>query len=122
SGVQGADVVGFEHVAKSDEDKLKVDAALETLSAPLKIFVLPEDAGCEQTVADVELEQAGDHSEFHASYAMTCSAPDKINIISFAFFEAFPNSAELEVQVVSEKGQMAHEVERDKPDLALNVK
>lgn len=59
------------------------------------------------------------HSEFHAVYRLACADPAEIDGISFAYFDAFPNAQELEVQVVSDKGARSFEVERDTPELDL---
>lgn len=57
----GADIVGFEHAARSDEDKAAVDAALSLLRQPEAVFALPEAAGCTLVEADAGLEGEGDH-------------------------------------------------------------
>lgn len=60
------------------------------------------------------------HNEFHANYALTCSAPEALDAISFAaFFGAFAGAEEVEVTVISEKGQSSYEVERDAPVVNL---
>jgi hypothetical protein len=61
----GADIVGFEYEAKSDEDVAKVDAAVASLGAPLELFVMPSAAGCTVTDAAVQLEIEGedDHGD-----------------------------------------------------------
>jgi len=60
------------------------------------------------------------HNEFHAEYALTCSTPDSLDGIDFAaFFEAFAGAEEVEVTVISEKGQTSYEVERDAPVVDL---
>lgn len=66
-----------------------------------------------------EHEEESGHTEFHAEYLLTCAQPDAASEITFAYFEAFPNALELEVQVVSATGANAFEVERDNPKLDL---
>ncbi|MBB94171.1 MAG: hypothetical protein CML68_06180 [Rhodobacteraceae bacterium] len=63
----GADIVGFEHAAESNEDKGMVKAALAALEKPLALFELPEDAGCSVVSANagLELEEHDDHDEDH---------------------------------------------------------
>jgi len=39
--------------------------------------------------------------------------------MTFAYFDTFPNALELEVQIVSDTGAKAFEVERDEPKLDL---
>lgn len=59
------------------------------------------------------------HTEFHAEYLLTCADPSKVTDITFAYFKAFPNALEVEVQVISDSGASAFEVERDAPVLDL---
>lgn len=61
----------------------------------------------------------GGHTEFHAEYLLTCADPAAINQITFAYFEAFPNALEVEVQLISDTGATSFEVERDAPILDL---
>ena len=184
----GADIVGFEYQAESDEDLASIDAALAVLAKPLDLFVLPDAAGCSVVDADAELEseeahddhddhddhkdehdehdheeeghddhdkdehddhddhedehdhdeedhddhdeeghddhddhadEAG-HTEFHAEYTLTCSDISAVTGIDFAYFAAFPNALEVEVQAISETDATAFEVERDAPTLDLS--
>lgn len=63
-------------------------------------------------------DEAG-HTEFHAEYLLTCANPTAITEITFAYFETFPNAVEVEVQVISDAGATAFEVESDAPTLNL---
>ena len=75
----------------------------------------------EHADADHEAHQGeASHNEFHAAYALTCSAPDALDAIDFAaFFDAFAGAEEVEVTVISEKGQSGYEVGRDAPVVDL---
>jgi hypothetical protein len=142
----GADIVGFEYAATSAEDLAKVDDAVVTLSDPMALFVLPEDAGCIVTETEVNLatehddhddeehpeedhaaeghasedhaDEAG-HSEFKASYMLICSDTAAIDNITFGFFDIFSNAQELDIQMISGKGSAGFEVTRDTPMLDL---
>ena len=59
------------------------------------------------------------HTEFHADYTLTCENPDALTKITFAYFEAFPNAKEVEVQIITASGAQAFEVERDEAVLDL---
>ena len=137
--VPGADIVGFEHVAKSKKDKAAVTAARKKLSSPLALFVLPKDAGCKLTKASVEVEahvvekeekkkdghshghghaekkghshdhDEERHAEFHATYELACMEPAKLATITFKFFDTFKRSKELEVKLIAPKGQSKYE-------------
>ncbi|ADP69855.1 hypothetical protein Rvan_0576 [Rhodomicrobium vannielii ATCC 17100] len=141
----GADIAGFEHEAATKEDKAKLEKAKATLAKGLELFTPASAAGCKQTSAKVALEaehehegegkeehehaaEAKDHdhekgehhhSEFHVEYAFECAAPEKIASLSFGYFKAFPNAQELDVTVITPKGQSSYEVTKDKPKLEL---
>lgn len=59
------------------------------------------------------------HTEFHAEYTLECTDPSALDRIEFAYFERFPSAKELAVQIISDKGAQAFEVERDAPVLDL---
>jgi hypothetical protein len=129
--VPGADIVGFEYEATTPEDQAKIEAAKETLSKPLALFALPEAASCKVTAAKIALAaedhdahehehdadaeadaHEAEHSEFHAHYALSCANAAAITTIAFPYFDAFPNSQELDVTLITEKAQKAFEVSR----------
>lgn len=59
------------------------------------------------------------HTEFHAEYLLNCADTAAVSVITFAYFETFPNALKLEVQLITDKGATAFEVERDAPTLDL---
>ena len=61
----GADIVGFEHPAESDEDRALIAAAIAQLAKPLELFGLPADAGCTVIAANVSLIGGDEHEEGH---------------------------------------------------------
>ena len=67
---------------------------------------------------DDHAEEAS-HTEFHATYLLNCADTAQATLITFAYFDTFPNALELEVQVISERGATAFEVARDAPTLDL---
>ena len=137
----GLDVLGFEHPAESDADKAAVAAGTAALADPLSLFVLPAAAGCQVTEAVVELAQEehdhdeaeGEahahehdheeelHSEFSGRYTLACADPAALTEIAFAWFDRFPNAKEVEVTLVTAKGQTSFEVERGDPPLAIGT-
>lgn len=125
----GSDIVGFEYGAKTDADHAAIDKAIETLSDPSKLFVFPKAASCTLITANAKLESEdadhGDHgeepghTEFHAEYLLECGNLSAISEITFSYFEIFPSALELEIQVISDKGATAFEVEREVAKLDL---
>ncbi len=144
----GADVVGFEHVAKSAADKAKLDAARAILADPTRLFVLPKAAGCNLTSAKIAFTsdaarkqdaassaKAGGHkdhdkhddkyvkkhhSEFRVAYAFDCSNTGAITRIPFPYFKTFERAEELELRVITVKGQKVFEVTRENPNIDIS--
>lgn len=134
--VPGADILGFEHVAESEDEKRAEGEAREQLQAPLALFVLPPGAGCTVAEHHVSLgpepegeeaghdgaghdhEEAG-HSEVHATYELTCTDAAAIDSIRFAYFERFPRAEVLQVNIVTARGQNTFEVTREAPVISL---
>lgn len=130
------DIVGFEHAAKTPEQKATIAKARATLAKPVSVFKLPDAAACKLTSAKVKLvgggaahshshgakstEAAASHSEFHAEYTFACAKPELIQEIEFDYFKTFPGAQALDVSIVGIKGQQSQsKVSRDKPMLNL---
>lgn len=60
----GADIVGFEYVAESTEDRQAVEAAKTVLVQPLALFTIPTGADCRLSDASVSLI-GGEHEDEH---------------------------------------------------------
>jgi len=67
----GADIVGFEYEAETQQDRAKVEAAIAALSDPLSLFVFPAAAACKAVEVDAHLvgehhdAQDDEHDEHH---------------------------------------------------------
>lgn len=145
--VPGADIVGFEHEAKSQKDKDAVAAAKKKLADAIALFGPAPAAGCKQASAKVELETGAEdhdgekhehgkkhehakgaekkeveherHTEFHATYVLTCAKPAGLTTMAFKYFEVFPGAQELEIQLIAPKGQSKYEATRKSPTVTL---
>ena len=137
----GADIVGFEHEAGTRAQSAAIEKAKATLASGLSLFTPAAAAGCTQNASKVSIEaehehehehhaegakpdaddEAADHhhSEFHAEYAFECASPARLTSMTFDYFKAFPNAQELDISLISPKGQSSYEVNRDKPRLDL---
>jgi hypothetical protein len=136
--VPGADIVGFEHEPSTAEQRAALAEAKARLAKASVLFAPEPKAGCqlEQTkvstesghehhdhgdkggASSQEKEEAG-HSEFHADYAFVCASPSRLTSMTFDYFKEFPNAQELDITIVSPKGQSSFEVKREKPSLDL---
>lgn len=59
----GADIVGFEHPAESDEDRAAIEAAIATLANPFDLFEFPAGAECTVTETMASLESEAEHDD-----------------------------------------------------------
>ena len=125
-------LVGFEHAASTDAEKAKVAAVRAQLEKPLVLFNLPKAAGCVVATQELESPLFGDrpdadddhdetdkddhehhpdHSEIHAHYQFSCSAPGALKTLDLAnIFNTFPATQKIQVQLISPSGQQGVEV------------
>lgn len=59
------------------------------------------------------------HSEFHAVYRFSCSDAEALEWMEFSYFDLFPGAEELEVQALTNSGQISKELTRDAPRLTF---
>jgi len=50
------------------------------------------------------------HTEFHAEYSLICSNIEALTQIDFAYFEVFPNSKQVALQLISQSGARAFDI------------
>ena len=127
-------LVGFEHAANSDADKVKVAAVRQQLEQPLKLFGLPAAAGCKEDQQELESPLFGDapkadddgdehehqHSDIGAHYQLTCATPDKLAQVDLApLFKAFPATQKITVQLIGPNGQKGVETTPAKAAVAF---
>ncbi|WP_347902262.1 DUF2796 domain-containing protein [Pseudomonas purpurea] len=132
-------LVGFEHVASSAEDKAKVAATRAQLEKPLVLFNLPTAAQCVISQQELESPLFGDkpdadehdddddhatdgkglaakehhhdHSEIHAHYQFSCANPGALKTLDLTqVFKTFPATQKIQVQLISPSGQQGVEV------------
>lgn len=107
-----ANVFGFEHTAKTDEDKQTVSAAAAKLAA---VFAPNSEANCELKDRTVEADgESGGHSDVDASWTFTCADVDKISGVDVTLFSAFPQGFQhVNAEWVTATGVGAKELEQD---------
>ena len=132
----GADIVGFEHEARTAEEKTAVTEALKQLSDPMFVIQLPANASCKvvQASSEVTSENGDDshadhedhneheseaHGSFIAEYQLECANVAVIDFITFVYFGHFRNAQSLMVVLIDKNGQHRHKINRDIPILYL---
>ncbi|WP_342059603.1 DUF2796 domain-containing protein [Aeromonas sp. OTU364] len=132
-----ADLVGFEHAAKSDEEKAQYAKAVARLQQPDALFRLDPAAGCKLTQQELQAAKedhdhdddhdkaASDEHEHHhdeeghadtghadlgAMYTYTCATPAKLTGLEATLFSLYPSLEKLSVQGILPTGQTAAEL------------
>lgn len=135
-----ADLVGFEHAAKSDEEKAQYAKAVARLQQPDALFHLDPAAGCKLIQQELQAAKEdhdhehehdhdhdhdhdkadGDEHEHHhdeaghadlgAMYTYTCATPAKLNGLEATLFSLYPSLEKLSVQGILPTGQTAAEL------------
>jgi hypothetical protein len=136
--VPGADVVGFEHEPSTPDQRAALAEARAKLANAAALFAPAPKAGCvldrvkvsteaehdphdhgDKSSASSHEKEGAEHSEFHGEYTFVCASPSRLTSMTFDYFKEFPNAQELDITIVSPKGQSSFEVKRDKPSLDL---
>ena len=125
-----ADLVGFEHAAKSDDEKAQYAKAVARLQQPDTLFRLDPAAGCKLTQQELQAakeehdhdhdkaasdehedhhDEAG-HADLGAMYTYTCATPAKLTGLEATLFSLYPSLEKLSVQGILPTGQTAAEL------------
>lgn len=133
----GMDIVGFEHLPPTNEQKALTAKAKTKLADVLALFKLPAAAQCEAKAANVEshmdvhkpgeehdheheeTKPGHEHAEFHATWTISCEAPENLTGLETVYFANFGSAQLLNVNVTTSKGQTQARMTRDKPALDL---
>ena len=143
--IPGFDILGFESV-NSAAQREALSKAMEALKQP-DLWGFTEAADCQlQTVSvttdshdhhhecshsdkhdhgdghDHHGEQAthkSTHMDFAATYVYQCAQPRQLKNISTRLFERFQHSASLQVQSLTDAGQMAGSMTRNQPETRI---
>ncbi len=117
-----ADLVGFEHAARTTQEQQQQAQALAQLQQGDRLFVLPAAAGCQlqqQQVHDHqdaqaehttdashaeeaghEHEEAHQHSDIRAEYTFVCQQPEQLNSLTLTLFSHYPTLEKLSLQAI----------------------
>ncbi len=111
---------GFEHPPRTDAQRAAVEDARKQLADGAKLFQTNPEARCELISAQVRLtleepqhthghdhghDDDEHHADAHVDYSFKCAEPEQLSSIQVGFFEVFPMTERLRVQVVSENAQ-----------------
>ncbi|SRR5579871_540393 len=115
-------IVGFEYTAKSDADKAKQEAALDTLRKRIGELVLFEvKSACRFTPGKVAVEKdpGEDHSDVKAEFTGTCSGTFRGSVLHFGFSRIFPRVVDVDVQLLNGEQQAGAKIHNDQGSIVL---
>ena len=137
-GSPAANIVGFEHAPKNEQQTHEVHEALELLESGEEMFVLSAKAQCSLHEADVDSDMVEGHhheheeghsekdhmdgtghSEFAATYHFKCQDPNNLKAINVMLFSHFSGFEEIEVQLLTPKRQTAIELTPKNSQISL---
>ena len=116
-----ANMVGFEHVPKNEEQQAQFDRVKETLGDYTNLFKLSADADCQSTESSVHWsldieeehneteeheEHDSGHSEFEVDFLLTCQNIKNLIAIDVRLFERFPVLETINVEALFENAQL----------------
>lgn len=116
-------LIGFENIPQTDQQKAKVSAMQDRLKKPGPLFYFTKAAQCR--VQSVKLTSivlgnppaAGEdegHADVDAEYVYDCAQMKSLQSIKIMLFDFYPNLQKIKVAVVSGRGQTATELSAEK--------
>jgi hypothetical protein len=129
-----ANILSFEHAPETDTQKKEVRDMAAVMRKADMLFIFPAEAQCRVEKVSLESEAISDellaskasgptekahggekkdgeesHADLDVEISFLCRHPEKLNSVTVNLFSVFPNLREVEVQLVTPKGQKAAE-------------
>ena len=111
-------VVGFEHVPRTNDERAAVSAAAKLLNNGRGLFTLPKEARCQfqktalkpprwETTDDVprQPEAPGQHADYEARFTYLCWSPDHLTWLEPVLLDKLRNVTEARVNIATARGQ-----------------
>lgn len=121
-----ANVVGFEHIPATDNDKKKMKDTVDKLEAGDDLFELDAAAECELKDTEVLsalhgddmekpiLPEAGEHNDIAVTWSYACAKPAAVKTVGVKLFSAFPEGFQhINVEWLTDKGASAAVLDKD---------
>ena len=96
-----ADLLGFEHKPKNEEQHAKVKDVMEKLKDSHLFITFNADAACKLVKWDLKKEMADkEHMDLEIEYDFICENPESIHLIEFKGFAVYPKLSKMKVQAI----------------------
>lgn len=117
-------LLGFEHLPRSEKQKAAVRAMAQRLNKPESLFLTTPAAAC--TVLSAKLEspvlepakKTEGHADLDAEFVFKCAQPSALRGMAVKLFEAFRNLRRLDVQVAGARSQAAARLTPAQPHIS----
>ena len=144
-----ANLVGFEHQPKNDDQKKAIENAMIVLKNGKSLFVMDANAQCVMTAATVtspfkeeaaehdhdhDKHDHGDHddhgakeghdethSDFSARYLFECASPEKMAMMRVGLFDIFPAIEKIDAVYLGDNVQLGAELTPNNADFNLSA-
>ena len=114
-------LVGFEHLPKTDKQKAALAEAMKLLRNAADLFVPTAAADCKLEAADVGdpvpggKAKAGGHADVDADYVFRCAQPAALKGLETTLFKRFDRLHRIDVQRATVAGQGAATLTPEQP-------
>lgn len=118
------DLVGFERAPKTAREQVTVQAVLEKLGQPERLFTPAAAAQCALAEKAIEApllkgdQATGGHGDVEARYVYRCASPAALNELRTKLLKEFPRVRSLTVSFAGPKGQKAGKLDGKNPVFA----
>ncbi len=120
------DLLGFERAPKTPREQLAVQAALEKLKNPARLFVPSVAAQCVAGEPKIDApllmpnegKAVGGHGDIEVHYVYRCAKPEALNDVQIHVMGEFKRVRSLAVSFAGPKGQKAGKVDARHPAFA----
>ena len=116
-------LIGFEHKAHNQAEVAKVQSMINQFYKKPSLFIPTKTAECqiktinldslvikkkpEDAIKKPEHEEEAGHADLDGEFIFTCNRPENMRDLQVNLFKVFPNLHQLNVEVVSTRGQTA---------------
>lgn len=128
----GDSIMGFEHVAKSPQDKKSQDDAFRKLREQAAIVIrFDSSLKCVIRSTQVEIEKEeksdqavgaaphGEHSDVNANYSVQCDSPISGSKVQVGLIGLFPKIKKVSLQILTTAKQTANEVTDERSSIEI---
>jgi hypothetical protein len=113
-------LLGFEHVPRTEKEKAAVRDMVERLNQAERLFVPTPAAHCKPVSVKLEslvlqpskTKERDSHADLDGEFVFRCERPETLRDIEVTMFGGFSTLRQIDVQVATSRGQAASRLSR----------